>query len=265
MSVYPKIFVEGTDDRSFLTQLFVVEGEFYPSGNKKKTFKAVREDEKAFGIVDRDFLSDEEVSKSREENPRCAVFSRYALENYLLEPAYLYRFACERGFDTHPDWNSQASVEQLLLQKAQELCHHAAANEQLSRLRDNIAFQELPLFFVKSVEQPDTIREELSRRMEQLPSRDHHDEVLQQWEKRAVEMQTDCQTLAGAHRWINGKILLRDVIYQCVLEVYADYSQQKKKLFVQDLAMIAKEQPPRELVEILQSFGIVIHNGSSIL
>lgn len=81
---------------------------------------------------------------------------------------------------------------------------------------------------------------------------------MKNWESRAQEIDQACNTLDGVHRWIDGKILLRDVLYQDVIEFLPDYAQRSKQEFVEQLAIFAKESPPQELCNIFANFGITV-------
>ncbi|MBL0385428.1 DUF4435 domain-containing protein [Tumebacillus sp. ITR2] len=256
MTAYSKVFVEGKDDQAVLDQLFPIGGMFERAGNKRKALEKVEKDPTAVGLVDRDFDSDEVVKGSRVAECRCAILSRYSLENYFIEPKYLYKLAVFRDFDHLPNWKSEEEIECLILSKAKELCYLAAANEQLLIFQKNKAFHELTPFFDKPQLEAEAVKNELSKRMEQLPTRGDLDEVLKSWEQRSSEIIKECQTLQGVNRWINGKILLRKVIYQEICNIVHRY---KEDHFMSDLVNIAKEEgPPSELVEILSGFGVDI-------
>ncbi|KEO83353.1 hypothetical protein [Tumebacillus flagellatus] len=83
---------------------------------------------------------------------------------------------------------------------------------------------------------------------------------MQKWEAHAQELQVICRTMSGVHRWINGKVLLREILYERMVGRLPAYSRKKKpkQEFALELALIAKDNPPRELLRILKKFEIAI-------
>lgn len=255
MKPYETVQVEGTDDQEILDLMLPFKGVYKAAGNKAKVQRTVQKNEALCGIVDRDFDSDELVEQSRQKGKRLAILRRYSLENYLLEPAYLYTFAKRIGADQHPNWASTEAIEQLIVRCGQALSHYAAANEMLLQIAKDMNFQHLTPY-LKPILDADEVRLILSDRFQKLPTRETKDSFLAEWEKRAEEIAICCVTLEGVNRWINGKVLLRDVMYEKLTEAHPPFSKTSKKDFVQHLTNIAKDKPPADLLDILKFFGI---------
>ena len=91
------VLVEGESDETVFNDWYLerqADVTFFATSGKDdlvallRTVTAQRPDVSAFGIRDRDFKSDAEVQASLDD-PSAKVFllRRYAIENYLLEPA----------------------------------------------------------------------------------------------------------------------------------------------------------------------------------
>ncbi len=95
------VLVEGPDDVAVFREWYRRDGrsqiEFYPAGghdnvesylNKILKTSATK---RAYGIIDRDFRDEAEVkAKLANPNEHLFILRRYALENYLLEPAVVF-------------------------------------------------------------------------------------------------------------------------------------------------------------------------------
>ncbi len=88
------VFVEGTDDQYAFRMWFedhLSEVEFYECGGVFQVEKLLAEFlaqssfKRGYGIIDRDFRTDELVEESRRPDSHCFVLSRYSLENYLVD------------------------------------------------------------------------------------------------------------------------------------------------------------------------------------
>ena len=109
------VWVEGTDDEETFREWFAErrdEIEFYAAGGWRNVEHKLQEYlnyvQCVFGIVDRDFRSDADVTAMLEDPAaRLFILRRYAIENYLLEPAALceeLRVYCGTAPTQSPMW-----------------------------------------------------------------------------------------------------------------------------------------------------------------
>lgn len=259
MKPYITIKVEGKDDLKILDQLFATNSKFDIAGSKRQVRKSVEKDDTCCGVVDRDFDDDETVERSRMEGARCAILKRYSLENYLIDPTYLFQLAQSLHADQHENWSSVEKIRNLIIRRGREMCHYTAANELLHSISRMVSYQKLtPYLNGYPIIQYEEVRRELQNRCNGLPTSDNVEMFIKQWESRSKEIEQDCGTLDGVNRWINGKVLLRDVLYRDFLEAQPEFHKEKKEEFPQRLTGIAKQNPPAELVDILHGFGVKI-------
>jgi hypothetical protein len=131
------VLVEGDDDRYVLREWFkefLFEVEFYACGGLSNLNKLLSEIlnrgalKRAYGITDRDFLSDDEVDKSYHEGSYLFILRRYAIENYLLEPKPLWEVLTLRNPEIKVSLPDERGMETRLLEICRALKHIIAAN-----------------------------------------------------------------------------------------------------------------------------------------
>jgi len=247
------IYVEGDNDRNILSSWFP-RLQFETAGGKDKVKSKVEQDDLSYGLLDRDFATDDEVAASRAPHSRLVIMQRYCIENYLLEPTIIA--AAVRQLSTVADhlqsWLDEAYTRQVLKQWAGELALYAAANSVISQWRDRIMFdQQLgflryfgPLPPVSYAE----VLKSLQRRLAALTSADQVEAVL---DARYAQMSADiAASWDGLQRWINGKVLLEDYLYPHVF-ASAGLSQAR----VRDLLIEAgRKHIPAELEELARQW-----------
>lgn len=249
MSKYMTLFVEGTDDATALNLMFpIFHGEIKPANNKSNVSKMVRQTDNSCGLVDRDF------EFPQAEEPRIIVLERYALENYLLEPAYLYELAKEIKIDHHATWSSEDEIRQLIVKLGQTFCHYATANKLLYEYGFRVNAESIRQYFKDDPSKmtPDEVLQRIVDRFDTLPK---EAEIRTSWEERYREAQQACVVLDGIHQWIDGKILLYQGVYPEIRKVYT--KNLKKKYVFESLAGIASKQPPEFLTRSLQNIGLI--------
>lgn len=82
MTIY---FVENKD-KEFYASLGIPQTVFVSDNNRNNVFHKVRSADNFQGIVDRDFLSDEDIDRIQEAYPRLTILPYYSIENYLFHP-----------------------------------------------------------------------------------------------------------------------------------------------------------------------------------
>ncbi|ASS73841.1 hypothetical protein CIG75_01865 [Tumebacillus algifaecis] len=249
MSEYPTLFVEGSDDEKTLHLMFpMILGNVQQANSKKDVRKMVSQTENSFGIVDRDF------EFQTIEQPRVTILDRYALENYLLDPAYLYKLAVDLKVDQHEQWSSKEMIEQQILKMGQSFCHFATANSLLHDYGLRLYDSELRQYFRAHPDETSSteVLQSLVDRFNKLPQ---EAEIRSSWAERYQEIEHACKSMGGVHQWIDGKLLLRYGIYQEIRKVY------QKNLKLQDvverLASFARHDPPDFLCTTLRGIGMV--------
>lgn len=84
------LFVENKDDQ-YYNNLGLSKTIFVPEKDKKAVYyKCINTEFK--GVVDRDFLADEEIESLEEDYPNLKVLRYYSIENYLYHPANLAEY-----------------------------------------------------------------------------------------------------------------------------------------------------------------------------
>jgi hypothetical protein len=203
------VFVEGKTDEYVFTQWYGKELDkilFHQCGGSPKVKKwlndlAVR-NIPAHGVIDRDFLTDEEISVL-EQTAGLYVLSRYAIENYLLEPnAVFEELKTCRGMD--PDFcvSDAVAMKDELLRLCRKLKTLMAANWViLESVRDETAWEE---FFPEGHK---TDRKLLIKLSAERLNRDEAEAERRIAEKEA-KLDAYLTELETAHKVVNGKHLL---------------------------------------------------------
>ena len=93
------VFVENKDDE-YYNSLAIENTLFIPENNKNAVFHKVRTSEFS-GIIDRDFLTDEEISDLKKNYPGLFILKYYCIENYMYHPENLaeYYTSIGKNFD----------------------------------------------------------------------------------------------------------------------------------------------------------------------
>jgi len=93
-SIIPKLnltFVEGKDI-SHYEQLKEPKNLFSIANGRNDVFEKTKKFDSSRGIIDRDFLAEEEIQLIKKEFPRIIILSFYSIENYLCHPENLAEF-----------------------------------------------------------------------------------------------------------------------------------------------------------------------------
>jgi AAA15 family ATPase/GTPase len=90
-------FVENKDSVHY-AQINLPHTIFIPETNRNGVYHKVKEKNLEYkGIVDRDFLSDDDIEKIQENYPNLKILKFYSIENYLYHPENLHSFYEEKG------------------------------------------------------------------------------------------------------------------------------------------------------------------------
>jgi hypothetical protein len=174
------IYVEGNDDIKILSRWFP-RLQFVKARGKDSVKSKVEGDINSFGLLDRDFATEEDVAASREPGSRLAIMQRYCIENYLLEPSIIA--TAIRDLAGHPpDWLEETHIRRSLEEWASEVTLYAAANSIISEWRDRIQYDQKLGFLHYSGPLPPISRaevvESLRRRLAALTPADQIEMLL---------------------------------------------------------------------------------------
>jgi hypothetical protein len=215
------IYVEGDSDVAVLSRWFP-HLQFVAAGGKEGVRGKVKLDSASYGLLDRDFTSEDEVHASREPGSRVAIMRRYTIENYLLEPAIIAAAVRKLGTPTGAEiqvWPDESQAQQKIHAWAAELALYAAANSIISQWRSTI-MHDRQLGFLRyfgplpPVSQAQVV-ESLRRRLVALTPADQIEAVLS---TRYERIKVDLGEWEGLHRWSHGKVLLENYLYPRVFE-----------------------------------------------
>ncbi len=215
------IYVEGDDDVAVLSRWFP-HLQFKPVDGKDNVRKKVKQDPASHGLMDRDFTPEGDVQASREPGSRVVIMRRYAIENYLLEPAIIAATVSQLRTSAGAEiqaWLEQAHTRQRMRAWAGELALYAAANSIISEWRDTV-MSDRQLGFLRyfgplpPIPQTQVV-ESLRRRLDALAPADQIETVL---DTRYEQVRADLTEWEGLHRWSNGKVLLEKYVYPRVFE-----------------------------------------------
>ena len=199
------VFVEGDDDECVFNAWFkerLPDVFFYPATGvsvvqKRLTqVKEKRPDVTAFGIRDRDFLSDGEVQAALNDSAtRLFILTRYSVENYLLEPQALLD-AMDDFLGVKNPVKNAAEVETKLLTLCRDLQALMAVNWLLiengqAKIETGDNRNALEQFVNVVAQRLDCVPENARTQLE---------------EKMAL-LQPNLETLETAHTRINGKYI----------------------------------------------------------
>lgn len=245
------IFVEGDSDQKILASWFPYL-QFVAAGGKNNVRKRVEQIVTSWGALDRDFADDTEVNRSRLPGSRLILLRRYCIENYLLEPAMIATVAglLVDRFPSLQPWTEQSYITQQLLQWANELAIYAAANR-LIALWKVIIDDDFVRYFGPLPPWPrEQVLTLLSIRLAKLPSATELETLL---DATYAEVSQDLSTLAGVHRWINGKVLLEEFLYPRVFNIH-NFPQTRLR---DELIRAGYHATPGELTELAQRWAQV--------
>jgi len=112
MNVY---FVENKD-RDYYATVGIAKTVFVSDNNRNNVYHKVRATSNK-GIVDRDFLSDDDIAHIRQRYPNLTVLNYYSIENYLYHPDNLSEYcnSKDRAFD------KDAYIAQMTIEKNQAI------------------------------------------------------------------------------------------------------------------------------------------------
>jgi hypothetical protein len=241
------IYVEGDDDINIFSRWFP-RLQFKKAGGKDEVKSKVERDDESYGLLDRDFATDDQVAASREPDSRLIIMRRYCIENYLLEPTIIA--AAGRTLVDHPqDWLDEAYIRQRLEEWAGEVALYAAANSIISEWRDRIQYDRELGFLRYFGPLPPIARaevvESLRRRLVSLTRADQIETVL---DARHAQVSADVAGWDGLHRWVNGKVLLEDYLYPHVFKRGGLSQSRARDLLIE----AGRHHVPAELQELAQ-------------
>jgi len=222
--------------------------QFEDAGGKGKVWKQVRAEAGSFGVVDRDFDDDEAVRASRGADSRVWVLDRYCVESYLLEPVAIAQVAelFPPVARSEPDWTNAVHIESTLLEWGRNLRFYAAANHLIDDWNRHI---QLLRYFRPSHSDRLFDREfilgELYAWARGLPV---EADVERELDERAAVIGNARRTIAGAHRWIDGKAILGSLLHPDAFHAIRLSSDDLKRY----LAEAAKTNLPADLQTLAQ-------------
>jgi hypothetical protein len=241
------IYVEGNDDIKILSRWFP-RLQFVKARGKDSVKSKVEGDINSFGLLDRDFATEEDVAASREPGSRLAIMQRYCIENYLLEPSIIA--TAIRDLAGHPpDWLEETHIRRSLEEWASEVTLYAAANSIISEWCDRIQYDQKLGFLHYFGPLPPISRaevvESLRRRLAALTPADQIEMLL---DARHAQVSADIIEWNGLHRWINGKVLLERYFYPHVFEPGGPSQSRVRDLLIE----AGRRHVPAELQELAQ-------------
>jgi hypothetical protein len=211
----------------------------------------------SFGLLDRDFATDEQVITSRDPTSRVAIMRRYAIENYLLEPTIIAEAV--RQLLTTADagqlrpWLDEAYTRAMFRRWADELALYAAANSIIAEWRDRIMFDRSLGFLCYFGPLPPISRAEvvssLQRRLAALTAADRVEAVL---DTRHAQVVADVAHWDGLQQWIHGKVLLESYLYPHVFEPAGCSQSRARDLLIE----VGRKHVPDELQELVAAWMV---------
>lgn len=206
------IWVEGLDDEETFREWFLErlgEVQFYAAGGWKSVAHRVLEYraymQHVYGIMDRDFRSEEDIAAAlADPEAHLFILHRYAIENYLLEPAALAEQLRLYYGAAHPA-PAPAAIETEMLALCQALSPIMAANW----LFYEIGLADAERYFQPAHELP----QERAAWIAQVARRAGRPvaETEPLLAEKEAQLEAWLNTLAEAHTCINGKHLLHHV------------------------------------------------------
>ena len=149
------VLVEGDDDqlafensyKKYLSQIY-----FHSCGgsnmveNHFNQLKNIAQTKRFFGIRDRDFLDDEQVENSYEQNSQFYILKWYCIENYLLDEVLIFKELCVRHKENYREKIGCSSIEnikQYFIELRQSLCAITAAEWLISEFNERKVAQNI--------------------------------------------------------------------------------------------------------------------------
>ncbi|MBS1809242.1 MAG: DUF4435 domain-containing protein [Acidobacteria bacterium] len=206
------VLVEGKDDYEVLREWFraeLAEIEFFDCGGILALEKLLQEWltkgtlQEAYGIMDRDFRSDEEVEDSYVETSHQFILRRYALENYLLEPEPLRQVLRVRHPEIIRQLPDQQAMETQLLDRCRSLKSIMAANWVFFDASQNSRGSDPEYFSIGHDTDRDIVIQQAAKRLQCTKA--EAERLIQEKEQLLDPLLSQ---LATAHRVIDGKRLL---------------------------------------------------------
>lgn len=246
------IYVEGDDDQDILSPWFP-HLQFKTAGGKDRVRSKVSQDQVSYGLLDRDFATEDQVSASRKPPSRIAIMQRYCIENYLLEPAIVTAAVSQltpvTATDSLQAWLDEAHVRQMLHQWADELVLYAAANSIISQWRERIMFDKQLGFLRYFGPLPPVSRAEvLASLQRRLAALTPAAEIEAELDARYTQVATNTAGWDGLQRWISGKVLVEDYLYPRVLGPVGLSQSRSRALLIE----AGRQHIPAELQELAQ-------------
>jgi hypothetical protein len=243
------IYVEGKSDVQVLEAWFGLARFTFEQadGGKVGVFEAVNRErargKECFGIVDRDFATDEEVQASQKPDSPVAILRRYCIENYLLEPKVLSEVTQLKMFHgIDPQWWETWYTETLLYEWADTYANYWTAN---SLVNEWNRWRQQPGFWAYFQDLPPLNRQEILSHIEHwlsgLPDRQT---LAAQFDAQHSIVLDEIQQLSGVHKWMNGKFVLYQVLAP-LLERFC-----RAETLWERMVVATEFDPPEEIISI---------------
>jgi hypothetical protein len=243
------IYVEGPDDQKILS-IWFPHLQFEALGGKNKVSKQVEQDEgTSYGLLDRDFASDDEVESGRQPGSCLIIMHRHCIENYLLEPTIISGAvkSLPQEFQS-PEWLDEHHIRSKVEGWAAELALYAAANSIITGWRDQLVdLGFLKHFHSQPVMARDQVLGMLQSWLGSLPLVNQIEEILDDRFAQVVAEVTDWK---GLHCWIDGKDLLGSYLYPQVFESVGLSKSRARDLLIE----AGRQHIPEELRALAQQW-----------
>jgi hypothetical protein len=246
-----RIYVEGPADTRILRHWFP-HLDLVEAGGKDQVRLQVTRDPISYGLLDRDFATEEMVAASRAAGSRLAIMERYAIENYLLESAIIMAVAgqldeAHHSADQRRSWGEQTDVEHEIQRWAGELAIYAAANSVIYEWRERIEAGFLRYFRELPPKSRDQVLANLRQILSALPAAAQIEIIFGE---RYNQVMADIAEWDGLHRWIHGKVLLEEYLFPR-LRIH-NLSQARLRDM---LTEAGRQRVPPELVELASQWS----------
>lgn len=243
------IFVEGKDDLAVLKR-WVPNLPFECAGGKDNVRSKIKPGSTHWGLLDRDFASNEQVRVSRQPGSHVILLQRYCIENYLLEPAIIAVVA-QTFINQHPplaQWTEAGMIGETLMRWGSELAIYTAANAIIDQWSSAIGGDFLSYWKLLPPQSRVAVLTELQnrlRRLQRLPSIESIEKGL---ETLYTQVRSEIVNWDGLHRWINGKVLLEGYLYPQVFQSIGLSQQRLRDALIE----AGTQQVPDELAQLAE-------------
>ncbi len=205
------VLLEGIDDLYVFNEWFDSNDIFFHSAGGCKNIKIFLQEllpkspqKEIYGIIARDFHTDEEVQASlNDKTSHLFILTRYALENYLLEPAAVWE---ELRLIGDKDFKDATAMETKLLKICGDLKTLIAANWVIFESSTE-TFVDYNIKEHKRQEIIEQLAKKLDCEIENAKSKVAKKESM---------IASKLDNLENAYQMINGKQILNQILFQCL-------------------------------------------------